>query len=86
VDVPRPEAHPAVPNPEPVQIAPIEWKVITRDRLPEGEFVLYGLTPRQYETLARNMADILRWVKEAQWRLEYYRGDGQLDGKKDVAP
>ena len=26
------------------------------------------------------MADILRWIKEAQWRLDYYRGEGQLDG------
>ena len=29
------------------------------------------------------MADILRWVKEAQWRLDYYRGEGQLDGRED---
>lgn len=40
----------------------------------------YGVTPKNYEVLARNMADILRWVKEARWRLDYYRGEGLFDG------
>jgi hypothetical protein len=54
---------------------------MTPDRMPEGDgWVYYGLTPRQYEILAKNMADILRWVKEAEWRLQYYRGEGEIDG------
>jgi len=35
--------------------------------------VLIALTPQDYETLARNQADTLRWVREAMWRLQYYR-------------
>lgn len=45
------------------------------------DWVVYGLDPKQYEILAKDMADILRWVKEAKWRLRYYRGVGGLDGK-----
>lgn len=40
----------------------------------------YALTPDQYETMSKNMSDILRWVREAQWRLDYYRGEGPTDG------
>jgi hypothetical protein len=43
--------------------------------------VYYGLTPEAYEVLSRNMADILRWVKESAWRLDYYQSDGGLDGR-----
>ena len=80
IDVPKPDARPVLPNPKPIDTAPIEFKVLTRERLPEGEFVFYGLSVKDYETLARNMAEILRWVKEAEWRLRYYRGEGEVDG------
>jgi hypothetical protein len=81
VEIERPPETPKLPNPKPIETAPIKWFVMTPDRLPEAEvWVYYGLTTEQYEVLARNMADILRWVREAQWRLNYYRGEGQLDG------
>jgi hypothetical protein len=83
--VEKPQEKPPVPNPRPIETSPIEWFVITPDRLPNGEnWVYYGITPKQYETLSRNMADILRWVKEAQWRLQYYRGEGKLDGQRST--
>ena len=91
VDVARPEARPNLPNPKPIETSPMKWEVVVIRRnedgtfsiegLPEGDvLVYYGLAPEQYEVLARNMADILRWVKEAAWRLDYYRGEGSLDG------
>jgi hypothetical protein len=49
--------------------------VVTPGRLPEGDFVLFALTPRDYENLARTLADTLRWVREASHRLEEQRGD-----------
>lgn len=71
-----------MPNPQKINTSPVKWLVITPDRLPKGEgWVYYGLTTQQYEVLARNMADILRWVREAQWRLDYYRGETGLDGE-----
>lgn len=80
-EIKQPDAHPPLPNPRPIETSPFKWHVLTQDRLPEGDtWVYYGVTPKEYEVLARNMADMLRWVREAQWRLKYYRGEGQLDG------
>ena len=77
----QPNPTPALPNPQAVNLSPFKWKVLTRKRLPKGDqWVYYALTPKEYETLARNMAELLRWVKEAKWRLAYYRGKGKLDG------
>jgi hypothetical protein len=39
-----------------------------------------ALTVPDYEVLARNMAEVRRWIEEATWRLQYYRGD--LDGRE----
>lgn len=71
---------PALPDPKPIQQTPFKWEVLTPDKLPDDErWVRYGLTVKDYEALARNMAEILRWVKEAEWRLRYYRGEGEVD-------
>lgn len=87
VEVERPRGIPALPDPQPIKTQPVTWKVLTRDRLPDGDsWVYYALTTRQYERLSRNTADILRWVREAQWRLRYYRGRGQIDGRTDTSP
>ena len=74
----RPEPRPALPNPSPIQTAPVQWVVVTPENLPEGsEWVFFALTPKDYENLSRNQADTLRWVTEAHWRLRYYRGEIQ---------
>jgi hypothetical protein len=83
VEIHRPNPVPPLPNPRPIDTADFEWKVITPERLPNTpNFVYYGITPTQYETLSRNIADILRWVREAKWRLDYYRREGDLDGRR----
>lgn len=72
----RPDDRPALPAPRPIEMAPLEFSVMLPDRLPEGdEWVMYGLTQRDYDTLIRNMAEIRRWVKEAAGQLRYYRGE-----------
>jgi hypothetical protein len=83
VDLNRPPDRIAVPRPKPINTAPIKWKVLTEENIPTDKgWVYYGITPEQYEVLSRNMADILRWVQEAEWRLNYYSGTGKLDGDK----
>lgn len=78
----KPEARPPVPNPAPVRTLPVEWVVLTPDRLPQGkDWVFIALTPKQYENLSKNMADLERWVTEAAWRLRYYRGEGERHGQ-----
>lgn len=81
-EIKHPDARPPLPNPKHIETGSFKWRVITSDRLPEGDqWVYYGITPKQYEVLSRNMADMLRWVREAKWRLDYYRGEGELDGE-----
>lgn len=74
LDLERPPTREALPLPAPIETRTIEWFVATPDRLPEDEdWVLFGLTPVDYEILALNMAEIRRWVEEAMFQLQYYR-------------
>lgn len=36
---------------------------------------MFALTARGYEALSRNMAEMIRWAKEASWQLDFYRAD-----------
>lgn len=86
VNIEQPDVRPPLPNPRPIETAPFKWQVITRERLPEGDnWVYYAITPKDYEVLSRNMADILRWVREARWRMDYYRGEGPLDARQGTS-
>lgn len=71
-----PDPTPALPNPDPIVTVDVTLEIMKPDRLPAGdEWVRYGMTVEQYQNLSRNMAEILRWVREAQWRLDYYAPD-----------
>jgi hypothetical protein len=63
-----------LPDPAPVNLKDIKWVVISNKKLPTAEeWVYISLTPKEYEELAQNQAELLRWIKEAKWRLEHYR-------------
>lgn len=55
-----------LPKPEPVTMREIEWRVIRTD-----EGVWFAITPNDYEDLALNMNEILRWMREvrASWEV-----------------
>jgi len=72
-EVRQPPVISPLPDPTPIRTLPFEWVVITQDTVPEGDFVLFGLTPEGYEALSLNSADTLRWVQEAMHRLRTYR-------------
>lgn len=75
-EIARPVPLPPVPDPAPVDLRPVDWTVITPDELPDGDaWSIIGLTPEQYEALSQNMAELLRWITEAGYRLRYYRGE-----------
>lgn len=79
----RPKKRPPLPNPEPINTLPVEWKVMKEgDVVPDGA-ALFCLSPRGYESISRNQAEILRWVEGAHWRLRYYRGEGEAEGLTD---
>ena len=75
VQIDLPDLTPNLPNPTPVRILDVDWKVITPETLPVGEWVYFALTPEDYEDLATNNAELLRYLKETGWLLRYYRGE-----------
>lgn len=68
-----------LPLPQSANLQKVEWKVLTpetaRELLKDPRAVYFGLTPQGYEAQARNVAELIRWAKEASWQLEYYRKD-----------
>lgn len=75
INAARPPEKPALPLPEPVRTLPVEWSVVTPSRLPSGaDWVLFALSPTDYERLSANQAEYLRWSMEASHQLRYYRG------------
>lgn len=76
IQVDRPTSLPNLPNPEPLKLRPFDWQVITPETVPEGDdWVFLAITPRDYETLSLNTAELMRFIREAMWRLRYYRGE-----------
>ena len=79
-NVPTPECTPPLPRPEPIRVVPVHWNVLTAERLPPGDqWVFIALTPKEYESLSKNQAEILRWIEEATARLQYYEGEPDAD-------
>ena len=70
VEVPTPPTSIPVTLPLPLDLVPVEFKVVTPDRVPEGDWVYIALHPRQYENLARNQTELLRWIREAATSLQ----------------
>ena len=59
----------------------IKWFVVTEQNFEEfkekyikqnGEFLFFALSVRDYETLAMNMADIKRYIKQQKQIIIYY--------------
>jgi hypothetical protein len=71
----QPNLRPNLPDPEPIETRPIQWKVLTEKDIIEKDEAYIALSPKDYEELALSMSDIVRWVKEARWRLNYYKGE-----------
>lgn len=81
IEKPAPVYHPPLPN----QIAPllVEWRVLTPatmqvylDDLNAGKAPVdayYGLTPKGYENLSTNIAEIKRYIRQTISIIKYYR-------------
>lgn len=61
-------AIPAPPEPQPIELKSINWKVLNVD-----DVIYYGLRVNDYETLAVNMQEIKRYLLAQQQNLEYYK-------------
>lgn len=67
MDLAKPAEKPALPRPAELSLGDVSWTVT-----PEGKFCLDA---RGYEQLSRNNAEVLRWISEASWQIDYYRGN-----------
>lgn len=69
---------PIVPQPEPLNLKPIQWKIITKNNVNsfleglQSEQVYVIMTVNDYETLAVNMADIKQYLQEQKRIIVYY--------------
>lgn len=68
-DLPRPPDKAALPPPRAINERPFKFVVV---KLPSGK-VYIALTPDQYAIYEANRAEVLRWVREAKYQINYYR-------------
>jgi len=62
-----------LPLPNPIDQVAVTWIVVVPEDQPG--VVWFALTPQQYENLAKNTAETIRWVTEAESQLEHYRDE-----------
>ena len=94
IEKPAPVYHPPLPN----QIAPllVEWRVLTPatmqvylDDLKAGKAPVdayYGLTPKGYENLSSNMAEVKRYIRQVLSVIKYYRNLDAEDEDESRGP
>ena len=73
--------HP--PLPEPIESAPMEWKILSPDVMQqyldaveageEPRVAYYGLTSQGYENLSMTMGEITRYIEQILHIVGYYR-------------
>lgn len=61
-----------LPLPDAVHLEAVKWQVFDSAGGP-----MFALQARGYEALARNMAELTRWMSEARYQLDFYRRDRQ---------
>ena len=80
--------HP--PLPEPIESAPIEWRILSPDVMQayliaieageEPRVAYYGLTSQSYENLSMTMGEITRYIEQILHIVGYYK---ELDEEED---
>lgn len=82
------------PLPEAIDLEDVEFFVITESNLEEqiaklekmqgGVFVLFGLTPQDYENMAYNLQELRRYVRQQKEIILYYRSATQGNANTDA--
>ena len=73
--------HP--PLPEPIESAPIEWRILSPDVMQayliaieageEPRVAYYGLTSQSYENLSMTMGEVTRYIEQILHIVGYYK-------------
>jgi hypothetical protein len=71
------------PLPKSVKLEDIRWIVITKDNLSEkvtelenitgNDFVVFAMTPHDYENLAYNLQEVRRYIRQLNEVVVYYQ-------------
>lgn len=71
------------PLPQQIRLENVRWFVITPANLNEqvseleklqgGEYVIFAMTPRDYESMAYNLQELRRYIREQKEIILYYR-------------
>tara|TARA_R100000315_G_C5171994_1_gene99308 strand:+ start:77 stop:469 length:393 start_codon:yes stop_codon:yes gene_type:complete len=87
----QPMYHP--PLPMEVQMDPVEWEIMTPERMEEylanlekGEAprrAYYTLSSKEYEHLSMDIADITRYIKEILGIVKFYRDYDKEDEESE---
>ena len=82
------------PLPEAIALEDVEFFVITEKNFEEqvaklekmqgGVFVLFGLTPQDYENMAYNLQELRRYVRQQKEIILYYRQATQGESNTDA--
>lgn len=56
------------PEPAPIKLTNIEWKVINQE-----DVIYYGLKVRDYEILSVNMLELKKYIEAQKNNLDYYK-------------
>jgi len=80
--------HP--PLPEPIESAPIEWRILSPDVMQayliaieagdEPRVAYYGLTSQSYENLSMTMGEVTRYIEQILHIVGYYK---ELDEEEE---
>ena len=81
------------PLPEAIRLEDVEFFVITEknfdeqvkklEKMQSGTYVLFGLTPQDYENMSYNLQELRRYVRQQKEIILYYRQATQGDADTD---
>lgn len=82
------------PLPKAIDMQDVEFFVVTEKNLDEqikklekmqdGTYVLFGLTPQDYENMAYNLQELRRYIRQQKEIIIYYRQATQEDENTDA--
>lgn len=80
----QPEKTPVLPRPNPPVLGSVNWKVLTPETVaklcagtPDTKqctFFFMGMSEDDYQTLALNQAELVRYLNQVDFLLRYYEG------------
>ena len=82
------------PLPKAIDLQDVEFFVITEknfeeqvarlQKMQDGTYVLFGLTPQDYENMAYNLQELRRYIRQQKEIIIYYRQATQDDENTDA--